>query len=117
MTPTEFLFFQEFLASTSGFQSAQFRELEFVLGHKRPQVLKRFPEGSPAHERLQARLANPGLWDAFLNCLQAHGQPIPFDRLARDHTQPLAPDPEGAASPHSSVPHPSGTDATLRAAR
>ena len=94
MTPTEFLFFREFLASTSGFQSAQFRELEFVLGHKRPQVLKRFPESSPAHERLQARLANPGLWDAFLNCLQAHGQPIPFDRLARDHTQPLAPDPE-----------------------
>ena len=42
MTPTEFLSLREFLASSSGFQSAQFWELEFVLGHKRPQVLSRF---------------------------------------------------------------------------
>ena len=47
MTPTEFLSFREFLSSSSGFQSAQFRELEFVLGHKRPQVLSRFLEDSP----------------------------------------------------------------------
>ena len=94
MTPTEFLSFREFLASSSGFQSAQFRELEFVLGHKRPQVLSRFLEDSPEYKRLQARLANPGLWDAFLNCLHAHDLPIPADRLSRDPTQPLAPDPD-----------------------
>jgi tryptophan 2,3-dioxygenase len=47
MTPTEFLSLREFLASSSGFQSAQFWELEFVLGHKRPQVLSRFLEDSP----------------------------------------------------------------------
>src|SRR5262245_14221259 len=47
MTPLEFLGFRQRLESGSGFQSAQFRELEFVIGHKRPAPLEQFPLGSP----------------------------------------------------------------------
>ena len=55
MTPLEFLGFRARLENGSGFQSAQFRELEFVLGHKRPAALAQFPAGSEAHARLDKR--------------------------------------------------------------
>src|SRR5437763_6068249 len=55
MTPLEFLGFRARLESGSGFQSAQFRELEFLLGHKRPAALAQFSADSPARARLEKR--------------------------------------------------------------
>jgi tryptophan 2,3-dioxygenase len=87
MTPAEFLSFREFLASSSGFQSVQFRELEFLLGYKRPKMMDYHEQGSPGRKRLQQRLAEPSLWDAFLNCLSQNDINIPQALLERDVTQ------------------------------
>jgi tryptophan 2,3-dioxygenase len=94
MTPLDFLSFRERLESGSGFQSFQFRELEFVLGAKRPAVLDRYPSDSPVRRRLEQRLAEPTVWDAFLSYLAAAGYPVPRAQLDRDVTQPVAPAPE-----------------------
>ena len=94
MTPLEFNAFRGFLESASGFQSAQFREIEFVCGYKREAVFKHYPEHSPARERLALRYAQPTLWDAFLRYLSRHDYAVPADQLDRDLTQPLAPSPE-----------------------
>ena len=89
MTPLEFLSFRERLESGSGFQSYQFRELEFLLGHKRPEALQRYEPGSDARARLERRLAAPTLWDAFLEYLVASGHDVPTEALARDVTKPV----------------------------
>lgn len=93
MTPVEFESFRDRLDTASGFQSAQFRELEFVLGIKRASVLKAFPDPDE-HRRLQRRLDEPALWDAFLRFLVERGYSVPEPALARDVTQPVTPDPE-----------------------
>jgi tryptophan 2,3-dioxygenase len=89
MTPLEFLSFRERLESGSGFQSFQFRELEFLLGWKRPAALERYEPGSAARARLEHRLAEPTLWDAFLRYLVARSHPVPKAALERDVTQPV----------------------------
>ncbi len=93
MTPLEFLTFRERLESASGFQSAQFRELEFALGAKRPGVCERFPAMSPERARLEKRLAAPGLWDVFIAFLKRRGREVPGDALDRDVARPVAPSP------------------------
>ena len=93
MTPLEFLSFRERLESGSGFQSAQFREIEFVLGAKNPSAVSRYPAESQGRLRLERRLREPSLWDVFLRFLAADGYPIPQDLLDRDVTQPLSPMP------------------------
>ncbi|MBE7471496.1 MAG: tryptophan 2,3-dioxygenase [Anaerolineae bacterium] len=94
MTPLEFLSFRHRLESASGFQSHQFRELEFVLGHKRRAVLVYYPEEMPARRRLEQRYQQPSLWDSFLRYLAANGYPIPPELLGRDVSQPIQPSPE-----------------------
>jgi tryptophan 2,3-dioxygenase len=89
MTPLEFLSFRERLESGSGFQSFQFRELEFALGLKRPEAIARYPEGSEGRRRLEQRMARPTLWDAFLMYLAARGFAVPAASLARDVTAPV----------------------------
>jgi tryptophan 2,3-dioxygenase len=91
MTPLEFLSFRDRLESGSGFQSFQFRELEFALGHKQPAALERYPAGSAHRTRLERRLAAPTLWDGFLRYLQQEGAAVPAEALARDVTAPVAP--------------------------
>lgn len=91
MTPLEFNAFRGHLESASGFQSAQFREIEFVLGHKREPILKHYPEDFPGRGRIEARYAQPTLWDAFLVYLSQNGYTVPVDQLNRDVTQPLEP--------------------------
>src|SRR5262249_21730005 len=93
MTPLEFLTFRARLESGSGFQSFQFRELEFALGAKDPAALARYPEGGDARRRLERRLAEPTVWDAFLRFLKSAGHAVPEEALARDVTQPIAPSP------------------------
>ena len=93
MTPLEFLSFRARLEAGSGLQSWQFRELEFLLGAKNPSVLERYAPGGEPRRRLERRLAEPTLWDAFLRYLAACGHAIPGEALARDVTQPLEPAP------------------------
>jgi tryptophan 2,3-dioxygenase len=94
MTPLEFLSFRDRLESGSGFQSFQFRELEFALGAKNPAALERYPAGGAHRARLERRLAAPTLWDAFLRFLGAQGYAVPVALLNRDVTGPLEPSPE-----------------------
>lgn len=91
MTPLEFLSFRDRLEAASGFQSAQFRELEFVLGHKRLNIVNHFPEGSDARQRLDRRYQQPTLWDSFLHYLASNGYAIPDTLLTRDVTRPVEP--------------------------
>jgi tryptophan 2,3-dioxygenase len=93
MTPLEFLSFRDRLESGSGFQSYQFRALEFALGQKRDAAVTHYPEGSDTRAWLQQRLAQPSIWDAFLNFLHRKGYPVPADQLDRDATAPVEPSP------------------------
>ncbi|HEY8259130.1 MAG TPA: tryptophan 2,3-dioxygenase family protein [Gemmatimonadales bacterium] len=93
MTPLEFLSFRDRLESGSGFQSHQFRELEFALGWKDPRALERYPATGKVRERLEKRLASPSLWDAFLRYLSASGVTVPRADLERDVTRKVQPSP------------------------
>ena len=86
MTPLEFLSFRARLEAASGFQSDQFRQVEFVLGQKSAAAIARFPEGGRAREALQRRHAAPTLWDAFLHYLSREGYQVPAAHLSRDVT-------------------------------
>lgn len=87
MTPLEFLSFRDYLESASGFQSAQFRELEFVLGYKNSSVFKRFENDPSPLSRLQKRFNESTLWDAFIIYLNNNSYPIPKELLERDVTK------------------------------
>src|SRR5262249_60333736 len=69
MTPLEFLTFRQRLEAASGFQSDQFRQIEFVLGLKSAGAIERFPEGGRARAALERRYHASTLWDAFLQYL------------------------------------------------
>jgi tryptophan 2,3-dioxygenase len=74
MTPQDFLVFRTKLAPASGFQSAQFREIEFLSGLKDPGFLERFRGlAEPERERLHRRLSEPSLWDGYLAVLVKAG--------------------------------------------
>jgi tryptophan 2,3-dioxygenase len=89
MTPRQFLGFRSRLEAASGFQSAQFRELEAVLGRRDPQVFEHYAEASDARTRIAAAMARPSLFDSFLRYLGAAGYDVPADALARDVSRPL----------------------------
>lgn len=91
MTPVEFNSFRSFLESASGFQSVQFREMEFKLGHKRANMLKHFEGSAPHQARLAARYDAPSVWDDFLAYLAGNGYDLPADQLNRDVTAPIEP--------------------------
>jgi tryptophan 2,3-dioxygenase len=84
MTPLNFLTFRDRLETGSGFQSVQFREIEYVLGKK----------SSQHRPKVEQRFNQPTLWDAFLHYLNANGYTVPKDQLKRDVTQPIEPSPE-----------------------
>ncbi len=89
MTPAEFASFRAFLANASGFQSAQFRELEFVLGVKDRVQLDWF--SGPERERLDRRYEASTLWDAFLAHMVHRGFFVPEELRCRDVRQPIEP--------------------------
>jgi tryptophan 2,3-dioxygenase len=91
MTPREFLTFRERLQAASGFQSDQFRQIEFVLGRKSEAAVARFRAGGRAHTALQRRYTEATVWDAFLQYLAREGYAVPADQLSRDVVQPIAP--------------------------
>ena len=94
MTPLEFLSFRARLEAASGFQSSQFRELEFILGVKSVAAVQRFPEGSRGRLALERRLGEPTVWDAFLQYLSREGYPVPVPQLSRDAAAPVQPSPD-----------------------
>jgi len=94
MTPLEFQSFRQRLEAASGFQSDQFRQLEFVLGNKTPSAIERFPDGSRARAALQQRFGAATLWDAFLKYLSREGYAIPAALLSRDVSARIEPSPE-----------------------
>src|SRR5215216_662309 len=92
MTPLEFLSFRARLEAASGFQSDQFRQIEFLLGAKTRTAVDRFPEGGRARRALERRLAEPTLWDAFLQYLSREGYRVGRVHLTRDVTTAIEPD-------------------------
>ena len=94
MTPLEFQSFRQRLEAASGFQSDQFRQLEFVLGNKSRPAIDRFVAGSRARQALEQRFTAPTLWDAFLKYLSRETYAIPAALLARDVTARVEASPE-----------------------
>ena len=84
MTPRQFTGFRSRLEAASGFQSAQFRQLEAALGRRDPAVLAHHPEGEPARRALEARMAAPSVFDSFCRLLAGHGYDVPTAVLERD---------------------------------
>ena len=93
MSPISFLSFRARLDTASGFQSPQFRELEFVLGRRSARMVAHH-DGTPAAARLAARLAEPSLWDIFVQFLVRHGYAVPNSLLERDRSLPNPATPE-----------------------
>src|SRR5258705_8284539 len=91
MTPLEFLSFRARLDAASGFQSDQFRQIEFLLGVKSEAAIARFPAGGRARGALMKRYDAPTLWDAFLLHLSREGYPVPSAQLSRTVTSPIEP--------------------------
>jgi tryptophan 2,3-dioxygenase len=88
MTPRQFTSFRSRLEAASGFQSAQFRELEAVLGRRDTAVLDNYPEGSAERSRIEAAMSRPALFDALLRYLSAKDFDVPSDALGRDASSP-----------------------------
>ena len=92
MTPSDYIRLREHLGSSSGFQSYQYRLLEFVLGARDPKMVDSHLD-DPAHaDGLRAELARPSLYDEALSLLSRRGLPVSAAVLGRDVSQPYAPD-------------------------
>jgi tryptophan 2,3-dioxygenase len=94
MTPRQFLGFRDRLDAASGFQSAQFRELEAVLGRRDPRVIEHHPAGSTGRARIEAAMTRPALFDSFLRYLGIQGYEMPSAALAHDVAQAREPSAE-----------------------
>ena len=79
MSPQDFLEFRSLLSPASGFQSGQFRELEFLTGLKERRYLRELAATPEERERLARRLDEPTVWDGFVALLEANGLPMPED--------------------------------------
>ena len=93
LTPSEYMEFRELLGPSSGFQSAQYRTVEFLLGNKNAGMLKVFAHDAPAQAMLREALEAPGLYDEALRYLARHGHAVPAAHLERDWTRPHVADP------------------------
>lgn len=87
LTPSEYSQFRDYLGSSSGFQSYQYRAVEFLLGNKNAGMLKVFQSHPEAHALLSKLLAEPSVYDEFLRYLDRHGYDIPDAVLGRDVTR------------------------------
>ena len=88
LTPTEYRGFRSSLATSSGFQSAQYRAVEFVLGNKSARMLAVFADEPAWQALLQQLLEEPSVYDAFLRHLARQGHPVPTEVLDRDVRSP-----------------------------
>jgi tryptophan 2,3-dioxygenase len=88
LTPTEYAEFRSFLGTSSGFQSYQYRAVEFLLGNKNRRMLSIFADDEFATSMLTEALEAPSVYDEFLRYLARHGHPVPVEILQRDVTLP-----------------------------
>src|SRR5687768_1748458 len=88
MTPSEYSAFRNTLGRSSGFQSYQYRLLEFLLGNKNADMVNVHQRDVEAHNALKRALEAPSLYDEVLRFLSRRGYGIPEDYLARDFSQP-----------------------------
>jgi tryptophan 2,3-dioxygenase len=94
LTPSEYEAFRPALGTASGFQSAQYRAVEFLLGNKQAAVLDVFRHEPATFAELDGLLHAPSLYDEFLRLLARRGLPVPHASLARDVTKPYVRNPE-----------------------
>lgn len=88
LTPSEYAEFRSFLGTSSGFQSHQYRAVEFLLGNKNAGMLELFGHDAAARDELATLLAEPTVYDEFLRHLARDGHPVPAAVLERDVTRP-----------------------------
>ncbi|GAB4010834.1 tryptophan 2,3-dioxygenase [Nocardioides ultimimeridianus] len=84
LTPTEYVEFRGFLGASSGFQSHQYRAVEFILGNKNAGMLRVFEAKPEVHAVLAELLDEPTVYDAFLRFLARRGHEVPAEVLERD---------------------------------
>ncbi len=94
LTPSEYAQIRPFLATSSGFQSAQYREVEFLLGNKNADMVKVFSHEPDSQAELERLLHEPSLYDEFLAYLARRGYAVPAASLDRDWSQPYRLQPE-----------------------
>ena len=88
LTPSEYAEIRPFLATSSGFQSWQYRAVEFLLGNKNADMVTVFEHDPTARDLLAELLVEPSLYDEFLRYLARRGYAVPAELLERDFTQP-----------------------------
>ena len=88
LTPSEYEAFRPTLGTSSGFQSAQYRALEFLLGNKQAALVDVFRYDPAVHAELSLLLHAPSLYDEFLRHLARRGLPVPAECVERDWSQP-----------------------------
>ncbi len=94
LTPSEYLQFRYVLGPASGFQSLQYRTIEFLLGNKNADMVKVFRHDPVQQQRLLAVLHAPSLYDEFLRYLARHGHAVPAHCIERDWSLPYQREPE-----------------------
>ena len=87
LTPAEYARFRHVFGQASGFQSVQFRLLEFLLGNKEASYLAVFAHDAEATARLRAALESPSIYDEFLRLLARRGMPVPPERVEREWSE------------------------------
>jgi tryptophan 2,3-dioxygenase len=88
LTPSEYAQFRSYLQSSSGFQSWQYRAIEFILGNKNPDMLQVFDHDPEVHGLLTDLFEQPTIYDEFLRFLHRRGHAVPADVLDRDLREP-----------------------------
>jgi tryptophan 2,3-dioxygenase len=94
LTPAQFNSYRSALGDGSGFQSAMYRRLEFLLGDKSASMLVPHRGAPRVHAELEKALHEPGLYDEVLRLLARRGLPVPKEVLERDLSQKYEPSPE-----------------------
>jgi tryptophan 2,3-dioxygenase len=92
LTPSEYAEFRRVFGQASGFQSPQYRLVEFMLGNKDRRKIQVFARHREWYRRLKEALAAPGIFDEFLRHLARIGLPLPREVLERDFSEPREPD-------------------------
>jgi tryptophan 2,3-dioxygenase len=88
LTPSEYMEFRHLLGPSSGFQSVQYRTMEFLLGNKNTAMLKVFEHDPEGQQTLRVALESPGLYDEALRYLARKGHAVPAAHLQRDWSKP-----------------------------
>ncbi|MEY3138020.1 MAG: tryptophan 2,3-dioxygenase [Pseudomonadota bacterium] len=98
MTPADYSSFRDALGQSSGFQSFQYRQLEFMLGNKNPAMIRAHRQDPAAYALLERVLREPSVYDLALRLLHAGGLSVPQDVLERDFSVPYVARPEVEAA-------------------